>query len=214
MTMKMFLQYIDRVGDNEADIHLSDYLFEKLKSLTISPLRWVELDGELRPGFGKGKVTIDGIDFKVTYAWGGRNKPNGGWEDRTSYTVRLYVDDAGKKRLMGIRQQIIKDEHNGELYYCESFQTNMYKLYKALYDFEVTGPESFRASLLKSNEECEALNNNEHVKANDTKYQRNRIPTYTDEQIDKMVAGFTKKWEANEDVKCYYSMKDIETDML
>jgi hypothetical protein len=213
--MKMFLEGIDRIGDGEADIYLSDYLLEKVEQIKpLSPLRWVELNGTLRPGFGEGKVTINGNDFNVRYAWGGRSKPNGGWEDRTSYTVRLKTDNADRTKLMDIRVQIIKDEHEGNLYYEESFQVNAARFYKALYDIEVNAPEVYRKCIEKNNEECEKLNNDEHIKVNDAKYQRNRIPTYTEEQIDHMVQVFAQKWEANINVKCYYPMRKIEPDML
>lgn len=210
--MRMFLECLDRIGDREADIYLSDYLLDKVEKIKpLSPLRWVELNGTLRPGFGEGTVAINGHNFNVVYAWGGRNKPNGKWEDRTSYTVRLKVNDDDRKKLMDIRAQIVKDEHKGNLYYEESFRTNSKRFYKALYNIKVDGPEAYRKCIQKNNKECEKLNDT--IKS-DSKYQRNRIPTYTEAEIDKMVLGFAKKWEENANVKCYYSMEKIEPDML
>lgn len=214
--MRMLLSAIDRIGDGEADIYLSDYLLEKVEKevIPLSPLRWVELNGTIRPGFGEGKVTINGNDFNIRYAWGGRSKPSGEWEHRTSYTVRLKIDDADKMKLMDIRVQVIKDEHEGNLYYEEPFRIYSSKFYKALYNVEVNGPEGYRMCIQKNNEECERLNNDEHIKADNAKYHRNRIPTYTEDQIDHMVKLFAEKWEANSNVKCYYPMHKIEPDML
>lgn len=211
--MRMFLEGIDRIGDAEADIYLSDYLLEKVEKITpLSPLRWVELNGTIRPGFGEGKVTINNHDFTVRYAWGGRSKPNGGHDDCTGYTVRLKVDDAERKKLMDIRFQVIKDEHEGNLYYEEPFRVYMERMYFALHHVRVTDPETYRKCITLFNKECEELNSK--VKLNDEKYQRNRIPIYTEDQINNMVAKYAEQWDANANVKCFYSMTKIEPDML
>ena len=108
-----FLQHIEWWNRSEDSfcIHVSDYNHHKVRRLkNISPLRWINGHGlKLYPGFGSGSITIGEFVFNVTYSWGGRSKPRGGWADRTSYTVQLRGSNMWH-RFLTLTNQINKHE--------------------------------------------------------------------------------------------------------
>jgi len=188
-----FLQSPDyhNVGDpNQADISLSDYNFGKVRKLkNVSPLRWVRgVALHLSPGKGSGRVIIGKHTFNVVYAWGGRDKPEGG---RSSYTVRIEGENV-KAILVEIAKQITIDEL-GSLSYEVPFR----EYQKAIGNKSVI---SMRRSLV----ECL-----EYFKKNPSP---NRV--LPDVDVEAAVAKFKKDWKENKPVTLYHVCPKIETDIL
>ena len=198
-----FLEAIDIGGDSAkeyVDIYLSDYRHEILQQLpNISPRRWVKGENlKLWPGKGSGVVVIDNKRFTVTYAWGGRNKPetpDSTTGDRTSYTVRLEGEGV-QKALEEIRSAIIVDELGAEKYQI-SFQ-----------DYErMHGIHSLKEGKAKVVNYLNEVLNHSDLKEVITK----RMKTLTRK---KRIASYRERWEANEPVTMTNTMKRIEPDLL
>jgi hypothetical protein len=179
-----FLQYVDTIQDEYCDIHLSDYNHEGVKRLPkISRLRWVKgVKLALAPGSGSGRILIGKEAFKVVYAWGGRNRPHGAWNDRTCYTVRITGKDCAK-RLRKLIEKIITYEEGSSTYKVS------FREFKA-----AQGIRSVRA-----------------YKAMLAAYNLTGLKV-TPEKMDAMVAQFTKNWKENKLVILQHRLKNIETD--
>lgn len=83
----------DHMGEEYIDLSLTDYklerVFEKEVYIKLSKLRYITIkDCLIKPGFGKGTLTINDRNFKVTYAWGGLNSKKH-FHRLLNYTVRI-----------------------------------------------------------------------------------------------------------------------------
>jgi hypothetical protein len=115
--------------NNSADIYLSAYRLNHpaLKQLEaagkLSPRRWVDVqDAVIYPGHGEGIATIDGMKFKVTYAWRGLTEWDIGvgrknFRTVLGWTVRIESAEGGdiKKQMAQIHENILRDENGGRV---------------------------------------------------------------------------------------------------
>ena len=204
MQEKYLLQGFDSSGAPEGfrDIYVSNYNLDKVGK--VSDLRWVYLvDGHLAPGSGSGTFIIGESEFKVTYAWGGRNAPNGGYNERTSYTVRIKTNSEGNEILKKVADGIITDE-NGSLTYTKPFRECRHSFRGVL-----LGAEDYE-NHLKELQKLINESNDREIRYGDPM----KISLFSDQNIAKLVASFKDQWEKNEPVNMEHRMKKIETDML
>lgn len=187
---RQFLQHIDCCRPDFCELHLSDYNFHKVRKLSqVSKLRWVKgTDLKLAPGLGSGTITIGKETFAVTYAWGGRNKPNS--NERTSYTVRVTGPNC-QERMKGLLAAIVTDETG-------SYRRRVpVKKYWA--SLGIRSSAEFRKRTL-------ALSKSRPLYG---------AKPWSRPAIDRMVAEFEKQWTTRGAVvELTKPMKNIETDML
>jgi hypothetical protein len=198
-----FLQSIDLGGKGHDgtpfhDVHISDYNHDKLRKLkNVSDKRWVKgINLKLWPGKGSGKVEIASETFDVTYAWGGRNKPDYTTTGaRTSYTVRLEGENVSA-RLAAIRDAIIQDEV-GSLTYQVSYRKHQ----------RANGTKS-----KKDGEKKVIQNLKDMRRLKGTEQLIERQENTTTEHL--WLTNFRKQWEENKPLTFQHQMKNIETDMI
>ena len=83
----------NHLGKIYLDLNLTDYkihrVYEQSVRNKLSELRYITIkDCLIKPGFGKGTLTINDRNFKVTYAWAGLSSKRY-HNRRLSYTVRI-----------------------------------------------------------------------------------------------------------------------------
>jgi hypothetical protein len=186
-----FLQSISLIDVDHCDIIISDYNHAKLRKLKdVSKLRWVKGKRlNLYPGGGSGTITIGGHVFRVTYAWGGRDKPGGGWEDRTAYVVRIEGENI-QKRIEALRKAIILDEKG-----CETYQI-------PFREWTVKFGNKNEADIRKSVRELNAF------------AKKKKLKTLPPEFVSNWIKGFKKDWAENPPVTLEYGMNNIEADRI
>lgn len=191
-----FLQDIQTIGKDYADISLSDYRLKEVKKLKLSPLRTVKGRSlSLYPGRGSGFIYIGGLEFEVTYAWGGRNKEPFTWDGRISYTTRIKGE---VEKLGEIINQIILFEE-GSL----TYEVGTREYYAR---FGIKGIDDYVADLEKTRIDVELL------KLDNLNAKLKKL--YTPRHIKVMIRNFTENWDNDSPVVLHNTMKRINTDFM